>query len=417
MGGRRHRRGGRTTPKGTRPPSRRGPTDDADDDPLDTVRLALREPGPEGLLAFASLVVEISRPEESWPEVLGGPSDDERIDRELFLAALAHDDRKEATALLAALAVLLPEDEEQITASLGGRSFDRLPAWVGELARPTVTGTWAVRQVHGGVEQVLVGLRWPGGEECCALVVVSHDEGDPAVDGALLPLGLDTVLGRIRDGLPETAGDRLDEVDPGWARATGEAAIGIGAQMVPGYETDTWPEARAAVGWALSLLPDGFELPERPEWTAEQVAEVAAEVLASPEAAELALPEAVAIVLPGLGPDPAHAGVAESLVHYATGWGAGDPLVWSPRALEIVLLDWFPRKHLMDYDWMSTLPDVLRVFVRYGGRVRGLPDEVVEASLSVIEDLEEEYLDGLVERDLIDELELDLDDDLDADDP
>ena len=35
-----------------------------------------------------------------------------------------------------------------------------------------------------------------------------------------------------------------------------------------------------------------------------------------------------------------------SLLWFGSGYGPGDPLRWSPTAVEILMLDWIPRKIL-----------------------------------------------------------------------
>jgi len=60
--------------------------------------------------------------------------------------------------------------------------------------------------------------------------------------------------------------------------------------------------------------------------------------------------------------------LASYFVDFAADYGAGDPLRWSPIAVEIVLTDWFPRKVVAEDVTASAVPDALRRFTRYAGR-------------------------------------------------
>jgi len=49
-----------------------------------------------------------------------------------------------------------------------------------------------------------------------------------------------------------------------------------------------------------------------------------------------------------------------------------DPLRWSPVNVELLLLDRVPRKVVDRVQVLTKLPDLLRAFIRYAYRLRGL---------------------------------------------
>lgn len=55
----------------------------------------------------------------------------------------------------------------------------------------------------------------------------------------------------------------------------------------------------------------------------------------------------------------------------------GDPLRWSPIVVELLLLDTVPRKVTLDATGIRLLPDVMRRWVRFALRRRGLEERWV----------------------------------------
>ena len=76
--------------------------------------------------------------------------------------------------------------------------------------------------------------------------------------------------------------------------------------------------------------------------------------------------------------------IAESLVDYAIGWNAGDPLRWSPIAVEIFLADWAPRKVSWLPEDLPMVPEVLDAWVAFAGRRRGLSRTLVDQTQEAV---------------------------------
>jgi hypothetical protein len=89
--------------------------------------------------------------------------------------------------------------------------------------------------------------------------------------------------------------------------------------------------------------------------------------------------------------------LASYFVDFAADYGAGDPLRWSPIAVEIVLTDWFPRKVVAEDVTASAVPDALRRFTRYAGRRKGLPEESIAETIAAVDEYEKDYLAAMVD--------------------
>ena len=133
----------------------------------------------------------------------------------------------------------------------------------------------------------------------------------------------------------------------------------------------------------LRLLPEPrpIEEPGTPEEAREQLVEAFA---TSPEAAGLE----------PAGERPA-ADLASWFVDFACDYGAGDPLRWSPIAVEILLTDWLPRKAILEPATIAALPEVLRRFVRYSARRKGLGDELIAETLETVDRFAPDFAAGM----------------------
>jgi hypothetical protein len=69
----------------------------------------------------------------------------------------------------------------------------------------------------------------------------------------------------------------------------------------------------------------------------------------------------------------------------------GDPLRWSPRAVEAFLLDWVHQRAVLDAQDVAALPDVLAALAAWAGRRVGLPESAVAATLDRIDALRAEF--------------------------
>jgi hypothetical protein len=125
----------------------------------------------------------------------------------------------------------------------------------------------------------------------------------------------------------------------------------------------------------VALLPDGGTGYERREWTDEETDDLARRFRASPFAAGV--------------DDPGD--MLSSLLWFGTGYGPGDPLHWSPAAVEILMLDWIPRKIMADVEVLAAAPDVLRAFIRFCHHERGIRSGLTDETIAAVDSFEPEY--------------------------
>jgi Domain of unknown function (DUF6398) len=169
----------------------------------------------------------------------------------------------------------------------------------------------------------------------------------------------------------------LTEFDPADARARMTEAVEHGALVFPPLESETWPACRPLVEWAVGLLPAGGRGYVRPEWREADRQALAERFLASPFAAGLH--------------DPDRRDLLDQLLWFGTDYGPGDPLRWSPVAVEILLADWIPRKIVADFAQLAKAPAVLRALIRFSHAERGIRAGLTEETLAAVDEWEPEY--------------------------
>lgn len=77
-------------------------------------------------------------------------------------------------------------------------------------------------------------------------------------------------------------------------------------------------------------------------------------------------------------------GIAHALVDFASDYGAGDPLRWSPTVAELFLLDYAPRKRVWRPNEVEWIPEVLDAWVTFAGRRSKLASQWVEETREAV---------------------------------
>lgn len=142
---------------------------------------------------------------------------------------------------------------------------------------------------------------------------------------------------------------------------------------VPAFETETWPAARPLVEWVVRHLPVGGRGHVRQEWSDDDRRALIDEFVVS-----------------DLGRDDDR-DVLEPLLWFGCEYGPGDPLRWSPVAVEILLTDWLPRKVIADAAYLGAVPDVLRRFIRFSHALRDIRPSLTDETLAAVDRWEPEY--------------------------
>ncbi|MEW6581746.1 MAG: DUF6398 domain-containing protein [Actinomycetota bacterium] len=379
MSRRRERRsgspGGWTRPGGRLPPPRKTPRRGEPPELVLHVRRLLDAGEPLPLIAHVSMLVAALDPRGVSPF-------QERAGRDLpSIQDLARSftliEGPEGPALRVLVAALVGDSllASEARAELGRRGHT-LPEWLARLDEVTVHRTLVTSHVFGDAEDIVAGVRLAGGHELTALVHVDHNLGSVATDGFVVSDPVEDVERVIRRA---TDGDtRIDRLAPAETRARLDQAIEHGAMTFPPFESDTWPAARPAVEWIVRLLPEGGTGYERPEWSEDAARALAERFFASSPGRAL--------------DDPDARGLLESILWFGTDYGPGDPMRWSPAAVEILLLDWLPRKIVADTAFLSRAPDVLAAFTRFCHAERGIAAHLTAQTLAAIGELAPEYL-------------------------
>ncbi|MGH8862266.1 MAG: DUF6398 domain-containing protein [Jatrophihabitantaceae bacterium] len=296
-----------------------------------------------------------------------------------FVQTLIEVPTAETSGLLAAFAGLSGDAvlRARVRRELAARPYV-LPGWLEALPETAPSRVVEFTDVLRDGESILLGARLADGSELTAVLYLDHNAGGVVKDAFVVADDLDAVLGAlVKVGADKAADLAVRDLDPADARVRLTDAIRFGAITYPPFETDTWPACRPIVEWLCAGLPDGGAQNERHEWTDPELAAVMERFLASP---------------PGAGFDGAdHRGLLDSLLWYGTGYGNGDPLLWSRTRIEILLLDWFPRKIVADSTYLAKLPDLLRAFVRFGHGERGIRAGLTDEALDAVDEYEAEY--------------------------
>ena len=208
MAKKRPRRGGRYTPKGTRPaPSKRAHRErDREPDLLRDVHSMVSAGHPFDLLCGAGQFIEITT--ERPIDRLRGRDREEHASLGDLVATFIDVDRPETTALLVAFATLVDDEllAARIRREVAGRR-DALPDWLQALDKAEITDTWEMVHVLGDGDNILVGVRWPTGHELTAVVYIDHNVGTLVKDAYIVAEGPDALVGKLRRMVKESGED------------------------------------------------------------------------------------------------------------------------------------------------------------------------------------------------------------------
>lgn len=266
-----------------------------------------------------------------------------------------------------------------VGAVLTATPTDEAP-WGAALGTVRPTGAYAYGDRYGDQTGYLATFAYEdealGGPEHAVVLLVDHTVG----------LVTDLVVVAPASALLEQIGSSDDEMtwsapmELGSVRAAADAYLRATDLAAALPDADSLSANRYLVGARLALLP----VPAAPTSVTEPDHELVTAFLQSPEARLTGLTRA--------------SGAKQEAIGYAiglcTGFAkarGGDPLRWSPRAVEAFLLEWVHDRAVLDQQDMATLPDVLAAWVLWSGRRVGLPDPAVAETLDRIDALRPEF--------------------------
>ncbi len=345
-------------------------------DLLADVRQRLASGEPLDLLAYVSSLLAAVNPRGESPferERADGP---ERATLPTLLESFAEVVLPETTALLATLAELGPDELTRARArrALAARQH-QLPGWLARLGETSVYGAVESTHVLGDGDSVLLGARLPG-HELTAVIYIDHNLGTVVKDAFPAPSPISEVVARMR----EAADDpdvRFGDISLADARARVAEAIEVGAIMFPPLESETWPASRPLTEWLVRLLPEGGVGYVRPTWSEARKNKLAKRFFGSEFGKPL--------------DDDDHRDLLDQFLWFGTDYGPGDPLRWSPVAVEILLADWIPRKMAASPEYLSAAPALLRAFIRFCHAERKIRPALTDETLAAVGEQEPEY--------------------------
>ncbi|HET9255284.1 MAG TPA: DUF6398 domain-containing protein [Pseudonocardiaceae bacterium] len=341
------------------------------------VAAALADDQPLSLMSLASSLLAALEPRRANP--FDTAPEPDVPSREELVRTFLDVDMPETSALLAVIAELAGEDilRRRVRREIAERAH-ALPRWLTDLGGTTVEG--AVEMVHalGDGDNIMIGLSLPGGFALSIVAYIDHNMGTLVKDAFIVPEPLDALIEHMKLAAGDSSPDTIwAELDPADARVRIQDAIERGAITFPPFETDTWPACRPLVEWAIGMLPSGGTGYQRPQWTQERLRELTERFFASPFATGL--------------DDADHRGLLETLLWFGTDYGPGDPLRWSPVAVEILLVDWIPRKIVADTAYLAKAPESLRAFIRFCHHERGIRAALTDDTLAAVDKYEPLY--------------------------
>ncbi|MDQ6753231.1 MAG: DUF6398 domain-containing protein [Actinomycetota bacterium] len=299
-------------------------------------------------------------------------------DRTGFINTLLATPLPETLTLLSVIHALSADELERARISRTLRTeTTEAEGLLGEFAGLLPYRAVEMSHVLGDGDDVLLGVRTPDGDEFTLLIYIDYNMGTVVKDAYAIAEPLEDVVEGIKERVtdPDT---RWADITLADARARIEEAIETGAITIPPLESEQWPAIRPLTEAVLRRAPAGGTGHQRPEWSEPQLRELADRFFASAYAR-------------GLPDDDLNRGLLENILWFGTDYGPGDPMRWSATAVEIILVDWVPRKIVAPAAELRPLPAVLRAFVRYCHAERGIRNELTGETLASIGTYEPEY--------------------------
>ncbi len=344
---------------------------------FDRAAVALRDDHPLALLGLASGMLNALDPRNDHPfDKAAAP---ERPPLSELLDSLVGAGEPEVAALALVMAHL---GADELTRTRTVRAFRarelRLPSWLDELDRLEVAGAEEIRDELRDSFDVLIHTRLAG-HDLTAVTLVDFNLGTIVKDCFFADRSLDAfnAFWRQQDG----AATDIQALSPADARARISDAVEAGTRTWPPEESDDWPASRPLLEWILRSMPAGGRGFDRPEWPEGESERLADRFLASPYGLGFTTSEDRSIV--------------DDLLWYRTGYGYGDPLRWSGAAVEILLLDWYPRKIVAEPELLLRMPDVLRTFIRFAHAETGLDESLTAETLRAVDGFEPAYREAI----------------------
>ena len=316
--------------------------------------------------------------------------DAEEVFLPAFIRALERKGSTKSLATLRALSAVGSESHARKARAAADRIAGRgvpEPLWAGQLghAKP-VAAELMYEEAFGDGVSVFVEFAPPDGERHTLGIYIDHNLGGLVKD-AFLAGPLDEVRSKLSSRAHNGVGLAVRKLEPAEARARIERALYMLDHTYDPPVDDDVRALRGLIDGRVRQLPDGFELPEDyEEMSVEERERLLAEFLASPEGQHWR------------GDDDAE-DVVETAIWFGADYNHGGPLRWSVVVVEIFMASWVPRKVAREPAFFERVTEVLPDWVRYAGRVRGVPAEPLSEAVQAVERFGDEMLEAVNDPD------------------
>jgi hypothetical protein len=254
------------------------------------------------------------------------------------------------------------------------------PDWASPL-RLAFLGAWKGTELLGDQDLIILGFRYLEEPAESFQLMIDHNLG-VLKDAVLLPVPPHDLIAAWRERTQEISFRPIDS-----HHASKEIAAPLAqsdALWLDPPWSDDFRAHRGLLRTRLRLLP-ASTVEDRPEPPSEEFRQnMLAEFMRSPEAASLQDRDLSEIV-------------ASRLIDFRIDFGDGEVFRWSPIVVEMLLADWYPRKTVPDDGEVERVPEVLRVWIRYAGRRRQLPEALVRETLDAVDEWLPEFENGMAD--------------------
>jgi hypothetical protein len=245
------------------------------------------------------------------------------------------------------------------------------PDWAGAICEAEILRAAVMREtVFDDGATIFLEARHAGGEPHAIGVYIDNNLGVMAKD-ILLADSIDAVKSVVRDHPADEGDVRLEPIALAQAAARLRAALELTDMTLAAPVGEDYAALRSLALLRVDELPYAEVEIDRPGLDTGERERVLAEFLDSPEA-------------DGIDGGSEPADVVSMAIDFCADYVDGRPLRWSPVVVELFMADWLPRKVLADEAYFLAVPRALDAWIRYAGRLRGLPSWAVERTLEAV---------------------------------
>ncbi|WP_372442928.1 hypothetical protein [Actinomadura barringtoniae] len=273
---------------------------------------------------------------------------------------------------------------EQTALELMDRGVAR-PGWADRVGMVAHEECYTSKDAYGDQESIVCTYTYGGTERHALVVLVDRNKAEPV--GTSAEPAADPAAGMVRDAWVSSQVDKLldhcrhegrvnplmrfEQIDPRDTRALLQSALDFTDATDRPPVNENFGSYHAFVRARIRALPPGGRTPQAQSYSADRRAALAVRFLASDEAEELSDVSAASRCV-------------DRIIDYGCAYDYGRPLRVSPIKCEMFLLDWLPRKVLLSPAEQEAVPHVLAAWVRWAGRISGLPEEGIRATLDAV---------------------------------